>query len=147
NTVGGLEKDRLAIVDKLSRFLPVGFYYKAFLNKKTFPKWEQRIRDAAGLGRVDDKASRTMTPKRYAHTEVLVIGGGVSGLAAAVEAAERGAQVLLIEESARVGGSALYASGGRPIDPRVEQLIEAALGHPRIRVMTSAFASGYYADH
>jgi sarcosine oxidase subunit alpha len=147
NTVGGLKKDRLAIVDKLSRFLPVGFYYKAFLNKKTFPKWEQRIRDAAGLGRIDDKASRLMTPKRYAHTDVLVIGAGTSGLAAAVEAAERGAQVLMVEESPRVGGSALYARGGGGVDSRVESLIAAAVSHSRIRVLTSAFASGYYADH
>jgi sarcosine oxidase subunit alpha len=147
NTVGGLARDRLAVVDRLSRFLPVGFYYKAFLNKKSFPKWEQRIRAAAGLGRVDDNAARVMTSKRYAHTDVLVIGAGVSGLAAAVEAAERGAKVLLVEESPRIGGSALYARGGAAVALRVEELIATVSGHARIQVLTSAFAAGYYADH
>ena len=147
NTVGGLERDRLAILDRVSRFLPVGFYYKAFLGKRSFPKWERRIREAAGLGQVDLRATRRTTAKRYAHTDVLVIGAGLSGLAAALAAAEGGAQVLVAEESARVGGSALYARGGRAVDARVEQLIAAVTTHPRIRVLTRAFAAGYYADH
>ena len=147
NTVGGLGRDRLAIMDRFSRFLPVGFYYKAFLGKRSFPQWERRIRNAAGLGRVDHSAGRRPTAKRYAHTDVLVVGAGPSGLAAALCAAEAGAHVTLAEESERAGGSAWYARGGNALDARVLQLIGLVEAHPRIQLLTRTFASGYYADH
>ena len=35
NTVGGLRKDRMRFAEHLSRFMPVGFYYKAFFR----PRW------------------------------------------------------------------------------------------------------------
>ncbi|MEP7242854.1 MAG: glycine cleavage T C-terminal barrel domain-containing protein [Gammaproteobacteria bacterium] len=146
NTSGGVERDRMAMMDRFSRFLPVGFYYKAFHSKRTFPRWERMIRRAAGLGHVDPRATRRPTAKRYAHTDVLVIGAGPSGLAAAVEAAERGAQVLLADDTARPGGSGLYTRGGGNVDRRVTELAAAALAHPRIQFLAQTFASGYYAD-
>lgn len=147
NTSGGLERDRMAILDRFSRFLPVGFYYKAFHSKRGFPRWERFIRATTGLGQVDLKGRRRSSPKRYAHTDVLVIGAGPSGLAAALAAAERGAQVLLIEETAQPGGSGLYARAGDSVDARIEQLTAAVVAHPRIELLTRTFASGYYADH
>ena len=146
NTSGGLSRDRLAALDRFSRFLPVGFYYKAFHSKRWFPRWEQMIRRSAGLGRIDARAGRRPTAKRYAHTDVLVIGAGPSGLAAAVAAAERGAQVLLVEETARAGGSGFYVRGGGVFDARVRQLVQLVLNHPRIQFLAQTFASGYYAD-
>lgn len=54
NTRGGLKRDRLSILDKLSKFLPVGFYYKAFHRPKAwFPFWEKIIRATSGLGKVE----------------------------------------------------------------------------------------------
>ena len=47
NTAGGLETDRMAGMERLARFLPVGFYYKAF-HGRWFPKWERMIRRTAG---------------------------------------------------------------------------------------------------
>jgi sarcosine oxidase subunit alpha len=146
NTVGGLERDRMAVLDRFSRFLPVGFYYKAFHSKRWFPRWERMIRRSAGLGHVDPRSGRRPTAKRYAHADVLVIGAGPSGLAAAVAAAERGAQVLLVDETARPGGSGLYTRAGEAVDARLTQLTAKALAHPRIRFLGQTFASGYYAD-
>src|SRR5207253_1433886 len=40
------------------------------------------------------------------HYDVIVIGGGVAGLSAAVRLAERGARVLVLETRARLGGRA-----------------------------------------
>lgn len=147
NTVGGLARDRLAIMDRLSRFLPVGFYYKAFLNKRSFPRWERRIRKAAGLGCVDASAARVRTAKRYAHADVLVIGAGASGMAAAVEAADRGAQVLLADEWPHAGGSGSYVRSGESLDPRIASLLRTIGSHPRIEFLPRTFASGCYADH
>ncbi|HEY1874313.1 MAG TPA: 2Fe-2S iron-sulfur cluster-binding protein, partial [Steroidobacteraceae bacterium] len=76
NTRGGLAHDRLAVLDRLSPFLPVGFYYKAFHSKRLFPRWERMFRRLSGLGTVDLRASRRATPKRYDFCDVLVIGAG-----------------------------------------------------------------------
>src|SRR6185436_14316847 len=63
NTFGGLAGDRLKIVDWFSKFLPVGFYYKAFHSPKSlFPFYERRMRQMAGLGAIDSKAVRTHLP-------------------------------------------------------------------------------------
>jgi succinate dehydrogenase/fumarate reductase flavoprotein subunit len=43
--------------------------------------------------------------------DVLVVGGGGAGLAAAIEAAERGAEVVLLEKNAALGGSTAWSVG------------------------------------
>ena len=43
--------------------------------------------------------------------DVLVCGGGMSGLACAAFAAESGAKVLVVEKQANIGGSSLYSAG------------------------------------
>ena len=146
NTAGGLETDRMAGMERLARFLPVGFYYKAF-HGRWFPKWERLIRLTAGLGFVDKTTRTFRTPKRYAHTDVLVIGAGPAGLAAAHEAAERGSSVILADEWHEPGGSALYARGGRSVDEGVRRLVDLVKAHRQVRFFPNTFAAGYYADH
>lgn len=43
--------------------------------------------------------------------DVLVVGGGGSGLAAAIEAREAGASVLLLEKNEKLGGSTSWSIG------------------------------------
>ncbi|WP_232313112.1 2Fe-2S iron-sulfur cluster-binding protein [Enterovibrio coralii] len=51
NYNGSLEKDADAILEKVGRFMPVGFYYRAFYKPKgIWDKWEPLIRKKAGLG-------------------------------------------------------------------------------------------------
>lgn len=148
NTRGGLAKDRLAALGCLSPFLPVGFYYKAFHGKRWFPRWERLFRGLAGLGQVDLHAARRHTPKRYDFCDVLVVGAGPSGLAAALAAADRGASVLLVDENPWLGGSGAYARGGTAqMAEQLELQIAAVRADPDIRVLTSTYAAGYYADH
>jgi sarcosine oxidase subunit alpha len=52
NTFGGLAGDKARILDRLGRWLPVGFYYKAFHSKRWFPRWERLFRQLTGLGEV-----------------------------------------------------------------------------------------------
>jgi len=144
NTVGGLARDRGRVFDRLSRFLPVGFYYNAFHSKRLFPHWERMIRRMSGLGWVSLDAPRVATPKRYAFCDVLVVGGGSSGLAAALAAAHAGAQVLLVDENPQLGGSGQWAGAARKSP---DALIHKVERHPRIEVLRSTFAAGYYADH
>ncbi|HZF15428.1 MAG TPA: glycine cleavage T C-terminal barrel domain-containing protein [Steroidobacteraceae bacterium] len=148
NTQGGLERDGRAWLDRFSAFLPVGFYYKAFHSRRWFPYWERRIRDLAGLGSVDLKAPRRPTAKRYEFADVAVVGAGPSGLAAALAAAEAGADVVLADEHPHLGGSGTYALGSDPAAAqRVAEMKQAAGSHARIRRFTSTAAVGYYADH
>ena len=147
NTRGNLAGDRLAILDRLGAFLPVGFYYKAFYSKRWFPRWERMFRTLAGLGEVDLSAPRRPTPKRYDFCDVLVIGAGASGLAGALAAAAQGAEVLLVEETPALGGSGRYARGGGQLDERIAGMIDAVRASARVRVLTDTYAAGYYSDH
>jgi sarcosine oxidase subunit alpha len=148
NTRGGLAHDRLAVLNRLSPFLPVGFYYKAFHSKRLFPRWERMFRHLSGLGHVDLRAGRRATPKRYDFCDVLVIGAGPSGLAAARAAAGRGARVLLVDENPTAGGSGCFARGGAATAlEKTAALIADVRVDLRIRLLTATYAAGYYADH
>ena len=148
NTRGGLERDSLSVLNRLAPFLPVGFYYKAFHSKRWFPRWERMFRNLTGLGTVDFQAAARSTAKRYDFCDVLVVGAGPSGLAAALAAAERGASVLLVDENPNTGGSGRYARGGAAdVAERTESLVASVLANSRIRILTNTYAAGYYADH
>lgn len=148
NTTGGIEKDQNKILNHLSSLLPVGFYYKAFHSKKLFPHWERLFRSITGLGKVDLETPRIFTPKDYEFCSVAVIGAGPSGLAAALAAAEQGADTLLIDENPHCGGSGHYQRGeDQSFWHATKQLLEKVEAHPLIRVLTSTTVAGYYADH
>jgi sarcosine oxidase subunit alpha len=63
-----------------------------------------------GLGKLDPEEDRAEYDKKYVHTDVLVIGGGPAGLAAAREAVRTGARVILMDDQPELGGSILSGS-------------------------------------
>ena len=63
----------------------------------------------AGLGRVNLEAPHGYFDKAYAFTDVAVVGGGAAGMMAALQAAQAGAQVTLIEEFPQLGGWLRFA--------------------------------------
>ncbi|MDR3392910.1 MAG: 2Fe-2S iron-sulfur cluster-binding protein [Sulfuriferula sp.] len=148
NTFGNLQRDSGRWLNHLAKFLPVGFYYKAFHTKALFPLWERLFRRLTGLGKLDFDTPHLRTPKDYDFCDVLVIGAGPSGLSAALAAADAGAEVVIVDENARAGGSAAYQRGGKAERyQRVNELLNSVVRHPRIRLLTSTTAAGYYADH
>ena len=151
NYWGSLRHDRLAAFGLLHRFLPVGFYYKAFYKPRwTWPLWARLIRRIAGLGTVDTGAPHGYFDKQYLFCDVLVVGGGAAGLAAAAQAANAGAEVVLADENAALGGALLHgrfdASGMRTADARAE-LAGAVEANERVSVMTGTACLGWYADN
>src|SRR5438132_7026050 len=104
NVLGSLDCDLLAIVDKVGGpFTPVGFYYRTMIRpRRAWPLYERFLRNVAGLGRIDRHAERSRRfDTEHRRAEVLVIGGGASGVAAATQAAAEGRQVVLVDETAR----------------------------------------------
>jgi sarcosine oxidase subunit alpha len=102
-----------AINDLLSPFIPAGFYYKTFMWPRSawYSLYEPWIRAAAGLGRAPSKPDPDRYSNRFAHCDVLVVGAGPTGLAAALAAAKRGARVILCDEQSELGGSLLDETG------------------------------------
>lgn len=95
--------------DLASPLLSAGFYYKTFMWPKSFWDriYEPIIRQSAGLGRAPRDVDPDIYASRYAHCDVLVIGAGPAGVAAALAAAASGATVILADEQAEIGGSLL----------------------------------------
>ncbi|MGD9853628.1 MAG: glycine cleavage T C-terminal barrel domain-containing protein, partial [Planctomycetaceae bacterium] len=149
NTLGGVVRDRLRIMESFSRFLPVGFYYKAFHTpRRLFPFYENQMRRVAGLGRINPKSVSPPSPKDYAHCDLLVVGAGPAGMSGAIAAAERGLKVLLVDEQPRPGGSLAWQSGGDSAAlGNLDRLVKRVGELPNIELRCGTQAAGWYADH
>jgi sarcosine oxidase subunit alpha len=149
NTFGGLKADRMKITDRFSKLMPVGFYYKVFHRPRwMFPLHENVIRKIAGLGAINPEFPPTSSPKDYDWCDVLVVGAGPTGLNAALAAADHGADVLLVDESARPGGSLGWQSGrDKQSRETLRRLTDEVKAHKGIRIRCSTMAAGYYTDN
>ena len=151
NYWGSLRHDRLALLGSLHRFLPAGFYYKAFYKPRwTWPLWARLIRRLAGLGAVDTDAAHRYFDKQYLFCDVLVVGAGPAGLAAAAEAARAGAEVIIVDENAAPGGALLHGrvdTEGRRAEQVRAALTGAVEAEDRVSVMTGTACLGRYADN
>jgi len=136
--------------DWLSRFFPAGFYYKTFMwpRKAWKALYEPVIRRAAGLGVAPTRADPDRYAQRYAHCDVLVVGAGPAGLAAALAAARTGMRVILCDESVELGGSLLGDVAAR-IDGMTgaewaERSIAVLRDCPRVTLLARTTAFGYF---
>ena len=151
NRIGSLDRDLAVHAGRFSRFLPVGFYYRAFFRPQgIWAFWERLFRYAAGLGRIDTHSTRGYFDKQYLFADVAVIGAGPAGLSAALAAARGGAGVLLIEEAPLLGGSLNYArfqSDRASIDALRQDLLQQVAQESNIRVLADATCSGWFPDN
>jgi methylglutamate dehydrogenase subunit C len=109
NAWPSLAIDAMAINSLAAPFLQTGFYYKTFMGpvKKAWMFYEPFIRRAAGLGANGYEADTRRYDTRHEHCDLLVIGGGAAGLAAALTAGRSGARVVLAEQDFDWGGALL----------------------------------------
>jgi sarcosine oxidase subunit alpha len=143
------------INNKIAALAPVystGFYYKTFMFPRAAWKhvYEPVIRNAAGLGKKPTEADPDSYEHFYAFCDVLVVGGGLAGLAAACAAAEAGAKVLLVEQTAHWGGRANAETDievdGQPAAEWAAAQVTALEGMDNVTLRSRAMASGLY-DH
>src|SRR5690606_24590305 len=129
------------------------FYYKTFMWPKSAWKtlYEPNIRAAAGLGVAPDLPDPDRYSARFAHCEVLVIGGGAAGLAAALAAAETGVRVILVDEQAEFGGALRFASNARIEEQDGWSWAQGAVARLRamgnVRLLSRTTAFGYYTQN
>ncbi|AXE96730.1 sarcosine oxidase subunit alpha family protein [Paraburkholderia sp. 22099] len=150
NAKPSIEKDRMAVNQKIARFIPAGFYYKTFMwPRKFWPKYEEVIRDAAGLGKAPEHTDADRYDKCFAHCDVLVVGGGPTGLAAAHAAALSGARVTLVDDQPELGGSLLSCRtdiDGKPALQWVHKIEDELRQMPDVKILCRSTAFGYQ-DH
>jgi sarcosine oxidase subunit alpha len=130
-------------------FIPAGFYYKTFFGgPKLWAFYERFIRQAAGLGRPPSEPEADAFDHRAAFCDVLVVGAGPAGLAAAKAAALAGARVILAEQDARLGGGLLrdpaLIDGENGQDWALD--VAARVLERGGRTLTRTTAAGFY-DH
>ena len=146
-----LEFDVGAINNTFGRFLPGGFYYKTFM----FPRFawkhvfEPVIRQSAGLGKVPKERDADRYEYAYAFADLVVVGGGLAGLSAALEAGRAGKRVLVVEQNGHWGGRAPVDGveiDGKSADAWVKSAVEALGKMENVTLRTRTMASGLY-DH
>jgi heterotetrameric sarcosine oxidase alpha subunit len=146
-----LDFDLMALNGLLSPIFPAGFYYKTFKWPAVFwtPLYERLIRRAAGLGEAPRAPDPDHYAKCHAHCDVLVVGGGPAGLAAALAAGRTGARVILADEQLRPGGRLLAERleiDGAPALAWVERALTELASLPEVTLLPRTTAFGYY-DH
>ncbi|MGO9957290.1 MAG: 2Fe-2S iron-sulfur cluster-binding protein [Solirubrobacteraceae bacterium] len=142
NAWPSLEHDVMSAADKFGGpLMGPGFYYKTFMRpRRLWPLYEKVLRNAAGLGRLRPQQAQRewRTEYRRRHADVLVTGGGLAGLHAAIAAASLGADVVLADEGPEPGGQQLIEAGD--LGAMLAQQARAA----GVEILSQGTALGYF---
>jgi sarcosine oxidase, subunit alpha len=147
-----------AVNDLLSPLFAAGFYYKTFMGPNLFGKnwawthvYEPAIRRAAGLGVGPREPDPDRYQRTFAHCDVLIVGAGPAGLAAALAASASGARVVVCDENPGPGGSLLAEADAGIEKMGARDWLAKALAElrdaPNVRLITRTQAFGYYAQN
>lgn len=152
NVLGSPERDWLAAMDKLDWAMPAGFYYRRFHKPYRFwPFFQNRIRQMAGLGKMNPDWQGGHYDGLHLNAEVCVIGGGPAGISAALAAAQRGLRVILLEARPWLGGfydwRAVAYAPGHSLPARAQELAQTLENSPNVRVFTHTVMNGLYSDN
>lgn len=142
--------DLMAVNSWFHRLMPAGFYYKTFMWPASGWKYyEHLIRRAAGLGLSPKEPDPDQYDQMNVHCDVLVVGGGPAGLAAALAAGRTGARVILADEQPELGGQLLnekFDINDKPSLEWVEAAETELADAPEVTVLKRTTVFGYY-DH
>ena len=148
NRFPSLQMDIGAVNQILSPFLAAGFYYKTFVGPGKGTKFwmfcEKFIRGAAGLGKAAESSDPDSYDKVNSFCDVLVVGGGVAGLSAALAAGRRGARVLLAEQHPDFGGALRGNAANGETDALMGNVLAELRGLSNVKLLSRAVVFGAY---
>jgi sarcosine oxidase subunit alpha len=140
--------DATTVTGFLSPLFPAGFYYKTFMGPAgAWPFYERVIRRIAGLGEVPATADQERYTSTHAHADLLVAGGGVTGLQAALVAGRAGARVVLADENPWFGLGALGDAAtidGRPAWEWSQAAVDELSGLETVTLLNRSIVAGRY---
>jgi len=144
-----LSLDLGELVGWLGPLVPAGFYYKTFMQPRALwaAVWEPLLRRMAGLGRAPSLPDPARYDKRHTHCDVLVVGGGPAGLAAALAAGRTGARVILADSDPVFGGALLrrsYRIGDGEGLAWANAVVAELAGLPEMRLLPATTVTGHY---
>ncbi|MDV7144869.1 sarcosine oxidase subunit alpha family protein [Tropicimonas sp. TH_r6] len=151
NRFPSLGFDLLGINDTFSSFLTAGFYYKTFMWPAAFWEkvYEPAIRRAAGLGAVSMQPDPDCYDKGNLFCDLLVIGAGPAGLAAALTAGRAGKRVILADEDFEMGGRLLseqFSLDDAPASDWLAATLAELQSLPNVRLLPRTTVFGTF-DH
>jgi len=137
--------DMLAVNSLASPFFQSGFYYKTFIGpfQKSWMFYEPFIRKAAGLGRATFASDPDRYEMRHEFCDVLVVGSGPAGLAAALTAGRSSARVVLAEQDSLFGGSLLSETDAANEAWR-DELVTELRSLKNVKLLSRTTAQGLY---
>ena len=106
-------------------------------------------RGIPGQGRLAEIADSAKYDAKHAHTDLLVVGAGPAGLAAALTAARTGARVVLVDEQSEAGGALLGSTdtiNGAPALDWVAAAVTELATYPDVLHLQRTTAFGHYDD-
>jgi sarcosine oxidase subunit alpha len=140
NAYPSLETDFLSITQRFDWLMPVGWYYKTLTHPAMWHAAETTIRKVAGLGEILPSAP-TEYEHAWMHADTAVVGGGWSGMQAALSADKRGEQVILVDDQAALGGQLRYRKRAGQIPDDFIARLQAA---KNIRILQNSYCFGLY---
>ncbi len=133
-----------SINDFLSPFFPAGFYYKTFMwPPKFWKQYEYFIRRAAGLGKSPTEDDPDKYEHFHYHCDVLVVGGGISGLYSAELAAQKNLKVLLLEQKPHLGGEILSNKNEDASKNLFNEIYSNLKKYPNVRIVKNTCVFAY----
>lgn len=141
-----VEFDLMSVTGRLASLFEAGFYYKTFMGPRrgSWMWYEPFIRRAAGLGSGTHREDPDRYESGHAFTDVLIIGAGPAGLAAARAAGRSGCRVALVEQDFLLGGS-LLAAPAAGADEDLRRSLEADLSAlPNVQIFRRTTVMGLY---
>ena len=144
-----LRFDIMAVNQLFAPIFVAGFYYKTFMWPAAFWEklYEPLIRRAAGPGQLSMLPDPDTYDREHGFCDLLVIGGGPAGLAAALTAGRAGMRVILADDDVRMGGRLLaerHAIDGMPSIAWAETAAAELATLPNVRLLNRTAVFGVY---